>query len=58
LVGIGFCGALSTFSTVGWERLRLLEDGSLGVGVLKSAGSVVVGLAACAGGWYLGATVF
>ncbi|MFI0408753.1 fluoride efflux transporter CrcB [Actinomadura sp. 3N508] len=44
--GTGFCGALSTYSTFGYETVRLVEDGARFYAVLNAAGSVVAGLGA------------
>ena len=51
LVGTGFCGALTTFSTFSFETVRLAEEGALAAAAVNVAGSVVVGAAACAAGW-------
>jgi fluoride exporter len=52
-VGTGFCGALTTFSTFGFETVRLVEEGSWGQAVLNVGLSLALGFLACVAGWAL-----
>jgi fluoride exporter len=45
-IGTGVCGALTTFSTLQLELLRLLDDGSIGLAVGYVAASLVAGFGA------------
>ncbi|MBA9006364.1 fluoride efflux transporter FluC [Thermomonospora cellulosilytica] len=48
--GTGLCGALTTYSTFGYETLRLLEDGARWHALTNVAASVTAALAAAAAG--------
>ncbi|GIM90917.1 fluoride efflux transporter CrcB [Paractinoplanes toevensis] len=57
LVGTGFCGALTTYSTFSFETLRLVRDGNRFYAAANVVVSIVAGLGAAAIGIILGAAV-
>jgi len=54
---VGFLGAYTTFSTFTYESLRLLQDGSILLGLTNIFASVVVGLLGVVLGVVLGGLV-
>lgn len=54
VVGVGFAGGYTTWSTYLWESFALAESGAYGQAVVNVLGSLGVGLAAAAAGLGLG----
>ena len=52
LAGTGFCGGFTTFSTFGYETVRLAQQGSSASAALNVSLSLGAGLAAALVGWY------
>lgn len=57
LVGTGFCGALTTYSTFGYETVRLFSGGARLFAVVNVVATVLAGLGAGALGFALAAAV-
>ncbi|GAA3266635.1 fluoride efflux transporter CrcB [Dactylosporangium vinaceum] len=53
LLGTGFCGALTTYSTFSYETLKLAQSGARFYAVMNVVASVVAGLGAAAVGMLL-----
>jgi fluoride exporter len=53
-VGTGLCGALTTYSTFGYETVRLYEDGARLFAVLNATLSLAAGMGAAAVGYWVG----
>lgn len=50
VLGIGFCGTYTTFSTLTFETVRLVEEGALDQAVTNAFGTLMAGAAAAAVG--------
>jgi CrcB protein len=54
LLGVGFLGAFTTFSTLTYETLEAMRVGDLTIAAVNVVASLAVGLAACWLGLVLG----
>jgi CrcB protein len=51
LLGIGFCGSMTTFSSFAWESQRLAVSGARRIALLNVVATTCVCIAAAALGW-------
>jgi CrcB protein len=58
LLGTGFCGAFTTFSTFAFESVRLLETGMVRYAVANVLVSLSLGCLLAVGGWALGSLLW
>lgn len=54
LLGVGFCGAFTTFSSFSVQTVALWERGHRGLAAVNAASNLVVSLVAFYGGWLIG----
>ncbi len=54
LIGVGFCGGLSTFSSFSYDTMVLLQQGRIGAALLNIGLNVTLCLVASVGGLWLG----
>lgn len=52
LLGAGFCGGLTTFSSFGWETNRLVEDGATLLATVNVAASTTACVVAAGLSWW------
>lgn len=53
LVGVGFCGAFTTYSTLSYETVRLAQERARWAAAANAAVSIVAGLLSAAAGYAL-----
>ncbi len=56
-LGPGFCGAFTTWSTLGYETLRLYADGAHRLALANVGASLALGLSAASVGYLIGSLV-
>lgn len=57
LVGVGFCGALTTYSTLSYETVRLVEQGARYFAIANMAVTIAAGIGAVTVGYGLGSAI-